>query len=95
MKTVFICLILSCSVVFSQTDCNTRTGDYTGEWTAEWTSPDSGEVQYYCGFPGHYAGGMVGYFVVEGGSSAPGFGLFSGIVALFIFSLAIPTLRRN
>ena len=74
---------------------NNATGDYTGEWTAEWTSPDSGEVQYYCGFPGHYAGGMVGYFVVEGGSSAPGFGLFSGIVALFIFSLAIPTLRRN
>ena len=73
---------------------NDASGDYKGTWNTTWTSPASGEVQYFCGFAGHYPT-MVGYLTVEGGSSAPGFGLISGIAALLIFSLAIPTLRKN
>lgn len=35
------------------------------ETTVEFVADQSGEFEYYCSVPGHRAGGMWGYFIVE------------------------------
>ena len=74
---------------------NDEAGATSGTWNGTWTTPaEDGEYVFYCGFAGHYAGGMEGIFIV-GEGDAPGFGFFFAFTAIALTALAVPRLRRN